>query len=253
MRSLCGPITFAALAALVAGTVLAQTPPPRPSQPSRGLDQPLAKASGNSSDPDDPGEGWLPAPPPFFGEDGNWGERMKIVWCLDRSGSMGAHGGTFPGPDGSPTSGSRWDRAVSETTIALSQLTVEWQFGIVTYSCTSRKFSPVLVDASDGVVASAIAWLNGQRPGGGTGTGPAQVEAFGLADGGIPGTATCWLLSDGSPNCGASGTSGHKALALSANGQGHVLNTVGIGDSGIFAAFLQELASGAGGVYVHID
>ena len=149
--------------------------------------------------------------------------------------------------------GSRWERALAETTIALSQLTPEWKFGIVTYACNKDKFSPDLVEADAANVQQSIAWLAGHFPAGGTGTGPAQAEAFRHADGDPEGSATCWLLSDGQPNCGAAGTTGHKILALSANTQGHVLNTVGIADAGIFAQFMREMAEETGGVYVHVQ
>jgi secreted protein with Ig-like and vWFA domain len=149
--------------------------------------------------------------------------------------------------------GTRWDHAVSETTIALSLLTPEWQFGIVTYACTSDQFNAALVEADPANVQAAITWIARKFPAGGTGTGPAQAKAFGLADGGVEGTATCWLLSDGQPNCGAAGTTGHKAVALAANERGHVLNTVGIGDHGVFAAFMKELAAATGGLYVHVQ
>ncbi|MCZ6691114.1 MAG: hypothetical protein O7H41_16120 [Planctomycetota bacterium] len=249
MRRLWGLSVFAVLVLFLASATLAQTGPQ-----GRGMDQPVSKATATDEDDDDDDEDDLLDPPPFFGEDGAVGEKMKIVWCLDRSGSMGGSGGTFTGPDGNPMTGSRWDRAKAETSIALSQLTPEWEFGILTYTCSSDKFSQDLVPAEDSVVSAAIAWLNGHFPGGLTGTGPAQAEAFHHADGGtVEGSATCWLLSDGQPNCGAAGTTGHKTMALAANGTGHVLNTVGIGDSGIFAAFMRELAEATGGVYVHVQ
>ena len=252
MRRFWGLSTFVLLLAFVASVTLAQGT--QQGQGTNKVDQPVTKATGTAEeDDDDTEEDDFPDPPPFFGEDGGIGEKMKIVWCLDRSGSMSYNAGTFTGPDGQPTTGSRWDRAKAETTIALSQLTPEWEFGVVTYACNRDKFNPALLDADPPNLAAAIAWVSGHFPWGGTGTGPAQAEAFRLADGGVEGSATCWLLSDGQPNCGASGTIGHKTTALAANTQGHVLNTVGIADFGSFAAFMRQMAEETGGTYVHVQ
>jgi hypothetical protein len=250
MRHAWGIGVFLVVIFCVAGLCLAQV-----SQGgARGkVDQPVTKAGESSEVEEEEEEDDLPDPPPYFGEDGGVGEKMKIVWCVDRSGSMAWDGGSFTGVDGEPVTGSRWDRALAETIIALSQLTPEWMFGIVTFACNRDQFSPDLVEAEAGNVQSAIGWMSGKRPYGGTGTGPAQAQAFRLADGGEEGTATCWLLSDGQPNCGATGTAGHKAMALAANTGGHVLNTVGIADSGIFAQFMREMAEATGGSYVHVQ
>ncbi|MCZ6689837.1 MAG: hypothetical protein O7H41_09565 [Planctomycetota bacterium] len=249
MRRLWGLSVFSILGLFLATATLVQAAPQ-----GQGVDQPVSKAAVSDDDDDDDDEDDLPDPPAYFDEDGAAGEKMKIVWCLDRSGSMSQNAGTFRGADGNPVTGSRWDRCKAETSIALSQLTPEWEFGILTYACTRDKYSPDLVPAEESEVSSAIAWLNGHFPWGGTGTGPAQAEAFHHADGGtVEGSATCWLLSDGQPNCGAQGTIGHKTMALAANGAGHVLNTVGIADFGNFAAFLRELAEATGGVYVHVQ
>ncbi|MCZ6691709.1 MAG: VWA domain-containing protein [Planctomycetota bacterium] len=249
MRRLWGLSVFAILATFLANATLVQAAPQ-----GQGVDQPVSKADVGDGENDDDEEDDLPDPPPFFGEDGGIGEKMKIVWCLDRSGSMSYNGGTFTGPDGNPMTGSRWDRCKAEASIALSQLTPEWEFGVLTYACNRDKYKPDLVPAEASEVSGAIAWLNGHFPWGGTGTGPAQAEAFHHADGGtVEGSATCWLRSEGQPNCGAQGTTGHKAIALAANGTGHVLNTVGIADTGRFAAFMRELAEATGGVYVHVQ
>ncbi len=139
MQRLWGLIVFVVLVSLVAGVSLAQT-----SQQGDGdklVDRPVTKAGDTAGDGDEEEDDDFPEPPPFFGEDGNAGEKMKIVWCLDRSGSMRLSAGTFTGADGQPMTGTRWDRAVAETTIALSQLTPEWEFGIVTYACGRDEFS----------------------------------------------------------------------------------------------------------------
>ena len=176
MRALSGFVVFIFLAAFMAGVTLAQSSRPGGSDRNDKLDQPVEKTRPAGEDPEAPPEDPIPDPPPFFGEDGNAGEKMKIVWCLDRSGSMATSAGSYTGADGQPTTGTRWDRAKSETTIALSQLTPEWQFGIVTYACNRDKFNPDLVDAEPGSVAAAIAWLSGHFPWGGTGTGPAPFH-----------------------------------------------------------------------------
>lgn len=250
MRQVWGVGTFLVLMFVIAGLTLAQS---STGTQDRDVDQPIKKAEDKEIEDEEEPEDELPEPPPFFGEDGGVGEKMKIMWCLDRSGSMAWAGGTFTGPDGQPVTGSRWERAVAETTIALSQLTPEWEFSIVTYACGSDSFSEQVVEAKPENVQRGIAYVASKRPYGGTGTGPAQARAFKIASTGEEGSATCWLLSDGQPNCGAPGTTGHKNRALQANTDGHVLNTVGIADSGIFAAFMRELAEATGGTYVHVQ
>ena len=255
MRRLNGFLVLVALLLLVGGVSLAQTRnTTNNSFQDDRVDQPIRKAADTEPVDEEEEEEVLPDPPPFFGEDGGVGETYKIVWCLDRSGSMRSHAGAFPGPDGKPTTGSRWERAKAETIVALGQLTSEWEFGIIIYNCSHEKFQEVLVKATPKNVGAARAWIEGKIATGATGTGPAQKAAFLHASGGsVPGSATCWLLTDGMPNCGATGTVAHKNLALKGNRDDHVLNAIGIADYGRFTVFLQELAAATGGTYTHID
>ncbi len=254
MRHLQGTLGLVALLLILSGVALAQTPGLSDgNRYDQEIDQPI-RTPADGDHPDDDIDDDFPVPPPFFGEAGTAGEKMKIVWCLDRSGSMAWGGGPFVGPDGEPTTGSRWNRVQAETIIALRQLTPEWEFGIVTYACSITPFRPNLVGATAENVDAAIAWIMGQIPYGGTGIGPAQKRAFELASSGmVEGSATCWLLSDGFPNCGASGYEGHKRMALEANRDGHVLNTIGIGAGGRGAQLLRELAEATGGTYTQIN
>jgi hypothetical protein len=249
MRHTWGVGVFVAIVLCAAGLAIAQGS----TQSDKRVDQPIQKAGEGETVEEEETEEPLLDPPPFYGEQPAPGERQKIVFCIDRSGSMAGPGGSFVGPGGEPTSGSKWDRAVAETTISLSLLTPEWEFGVVVFNSGHELFRPELIPAEPENVEVAIAWIASKQPYGMTGTGPAQAAAFRLADGGTEGSATCWLVSDGAPNVGASGTAGHKAVALAANTQDHVLNTIGIADSGIFAAFMKELAAATGGKYFHVQ
>ena len=60
------------------------------------------------------------------------------------------------------------------------------------------------------------------------------------------------LLSDGAPNCGASGFGGHSAMILGANTQAGTIHTFGIAATGQFEAFLKGVANATGGNYVSI-
>ena len=252
MRKLSGSLALVSFLLLIGGVALAQSGKmPLGTITDQEADQPIRKPSDRENIEEED-EDALPEPPPFFGEDGNAGEKMKIVWNLDRSGSMAWAGGTFVGPDGTPTTGSKWDRAKAETIIALSQLTPEWEFGIVTYACNRSLFEQSLVEATPDNIARATAWLEGQRPFGGTGIGPAQKEAFELLSRStVEGPGTGWLLSDGCANCGARDDAAHLAVALSGNHDGHVLNTIGIG--GACPWLLQKLAEATGGTYTHVN
>ena len=66
------------------------------------------------------------------------------------------------------------------------------------------------------------------------------------------GNRTVMLLTDGNPNCGASGTLGHLGLTLSANTQEAVVHTFGLGPTGRFRDFLVEMAILTGGTYTDV-
>ena len=63
---------------------------------------------------------------------------------------------------------------------------------------------------------------------------------------------TILLTSDGNPNCGAAGTSGHLTMILNANTQGAAIHTFGIQAGGIFRQFLIDVAAQTGGTYTDV-
>ncbi len=60
------------------------------------------------------------------------------------------------------------------------------------------------------------------------------------------------LLSDGAPNCGADGFSGHLSMIQSADTQHAVIDCFGISCYGDFEQFMRDVASTSGGVYFSI-
>ena len=60
------------------------------------------------------------------------------------------------------------------------------------------------------------------------------------------------LLTDGSPNCGASGMTGHRSMIANANTQGATVNVFGIAATGRYRGFCQGVASDSGGSYFDV-
>ena len=140
-----------------------------------------------------------------------------------------------------------------ELTKLRQQLEEDWQFGVVAFECDQLIFKPDVVTASEGVVDEATDWLDGLVPGGGAGTGPAMVEAFGLANQGREGAAWVVLYSHTDPDCGASSRTAHRNMALNANVNGHVVHAFGFSPSPGAADFLESLTLATGGFYYPVE
>ena len=78
---------------------------------------------------------------------------------------------------------------------------------------------------------------------------PAAATALALAE---KSNMTVVLLTDGAPNCGANGASGHRRMISSANTQGASINVFGIAASGSYRAFCQGVAGDSGGSYFDV-
>ena len=168
----------------------------------------------------------------------------SIIFVLDISGSMGWGSSAYTGLDGNPSYGSRLDRAKCELSKAVAALTPQYSFNVIGYHCAMRLFAGERVKATAENKTSAISWVNSLYPGGGTGTGPAG--ALGLTD---KENYTLVMLSDGGPNCGASGQGGHLAMILNANSQSAIIHTFGIAPSSYWEPFLKSIAASTGGTY----
>ncbi|RMG18284.1 MAG: VWA domain-containing protein, partial [Planctomycetota bacterium] len=196
---------------------------------------------------DDDGDDPRDTPPPtLYGEELD-SENDTIFYVIDQSCSMGWDVQSYTTNDGSTASGPRMARAKAELTRSISGLSDNFKFNIISYDCGSRQWAQEMKVADDANKQSAIAWVNALQPTGATGTGPATARALGNKD-----NMMVVLLTDGAPNCGANGYSGHRQVIRSANTQGATINVFGIAASGSYRAFCQGVASDAGGNYFDV-
>ena len=185
------------------------------------------------------------------------------MFVVDISGSMGAQGISYTHPiSGQTMIGSRLDRAKSEMIRTIMALPTYWKFNMTKYECTVGAFRPTTVEATDGNKLLARDWIMLLRPMGGTNT----------SDGCIRGlecdreNELLVLLTDGAPNCNCpwnypnggdpwlNCVLWHQARIISANTQGAVINTFGIGVyGGYYEQFLMNLAMQTGGTYTSIS
>lgn len=221
-------------------------PPGNPGGPNHGeeIDLPIGAPQDGYSmeweddDPPDEDDG-----PSLYDEDLPT-ETDSLIYVIDISGSMDWGNSSYTGLDGNPTSGTKLDRAKVELIRSVGQLTDDFEFNVVAYDCNMRRWAPARQKADAGNKTSAAQWVGGLSAGGATGTGPATALALGDKE-----NYTVILLSDGAPNCGASGTSGHLSMIAGANTQGATIHTFGIAATGQFEAFLRTIADTTGGRY----
>lgn len=197
------------------------------------LDLPVSphyhNANGTVPVPDDHDDPKDEPPPVFFGEEIE-SENDTLVYVLDISGSMGQE--------------DRLLRAKREAEKSIKGLSPNIRFNVVSYSCEIKRLWRELQHATDSAKAEACAYIGTLGASGGTGTGPAV--ALGLSDKEVQAVA---LLTDGAPNCGASGTEGHRTMIRSKNTEGATINVFGIDASGSYRAFCMNVAADSGGSY----
>lgn len=167
----------------------------------------------------------------------------RVVYVIKRAGSMGwGYGCPWDCP---PIN--RWQIAVDATIDSIRRLPDQVRFNVVTYACDRDAWSSRSRYATSADKAEAEAWLQSHFPWGGSGTGPGVSLALQEKE-----NLTLLFTTEGHPNCGATGTSGHLSMILSENTQGAAIHTFGIRTSGIFRAFLQDMAAQTGGTYTAI-
>ncbi len=219
------------------------------------LDLPLSEGmvqwdSSQFPQPNPPGGGGeeppITPPPTIYGEVLE-SESDSIWYVVDVSCSMGWGVLPYVNLEGNSASGPRIDRARVEMQRSISGLSANFEFNIVAYDCSMMQWQPQKQEASDPNKQSAMAWVTTLWPGGATGTGPATSQALGDKD-----NALVVLLTDGAPNCGASGTNGHRTMISAANSQGATINVFGIAASGSYRAFCQQVAADSGGSYFDV-
>lgn len=192
-------------------------------------------------------------PPTIYGKD-LISPSSSVIYVLDISGSMGWDEGQYTTPDGKTATGCRLDRAKAELTRSVMSLPKTFRFNLISYDCSVYLWLYQSVQATDQNKSLAIEWINNQQPQGGTGTGPAVAVA--LID---KNNKLVVLLTDGAPNCGAGDDSGssycmdaHRKMLDDANSQHAVIDVFGIGATGEFKGFCQQVASDNGGSYADV-
>jgi hypothetical protein len=186
-------------------------------------------------------------PPVIYGEEIDAGADT-IVFVIDRSDSMRNGWGWVLGLDDRQFYGSRMDKAKIELSKCIRGLASSFRFNLVSYNCRADQWSEGMQPATGPNKDSALAWVRALEPMWGTMTGPATVLGLSFA----PNT-TVVLLTDGAPNCGASGIPGHLAMILEANTQGAEITVFCISPvRERFRRFCRSVASLTGGSYIEV-
>ncbi len=204
---------------------------------------PVPRAPEEPEDEDDPRD---TPPPTIYGEEID-SENDTIVYVLDISYSMNLGKQSYVRADQSLAMGSRMDRAKAELVRSIDGLGDNFSFNVIAYDCATEAWQEQLVEATSGNKNAAKAWVMGRTPRGATGTGPACALALAAK-----GNQAVVLLTDGAPNCGASGTDGHRTMIATANTQGATINVFGIAATGRYRAFCQGVAADSGGSYFDV-
>lgn len=227
-----------------------QTGPATPTTPNEDLDLPFEKPTPENTPQEiqvpeeepDPEE----EPPTFHGEPIP-SENSTIFYVIDASCSMGWDNRSYVDENGNRRTGNRMQRAKSELRRSVAALPRTFSFNIIAYGCSIQRFRGAMVEANAQNKAAAIGWVNGRNPNDGTMTGPATAAA--LQD---RNNMSVVLLTDGAPNCGASGMNGHRSLIRNSNTQNAVITVFGIGASGSLRNFCQQVAADNAGSYVDV-
>jgi hypothetical protein len=189
----------------------------------------VVPAPSEPADEDDPRD---EPPPVFYGEEIE-SENDTICYVIDLSGSMRRMG--------------RIERARRELEKSISGLSPNVRFNVVAYACAVKSWKPGLVPASPANKTAAIAWTGTLQPAGGTGTGPATALALNYKE-----CLAVALLTDGTPNCGAVDTSGHRRMISAANTQRATISVFGVDAKGEWREFCLQVAGDSGGSYYDV-
>lgn len=189
-------------------------------------------------------------PPTFYGTEIK-SENRTIFYVIDISGSMAYDVAPYTRPDGSTANGTRLDRAKAELEKSIAALAPDWSYDVLAYDCSSTRAFGSLRRADEEARRKGMAWVAALEPGGGTGTG--YAVALALHD--APETRLVALLTDGCPNCFLGGLCGsdedfarHLQVIKQAN-HGAAIDVFGVGATGPFKKFCEDIASQNGGTY----
>jgi len=182
----------------------------------------------------------------------------RVVFVIDKSGSMaapsGSPRGSTPGPP--PGGGRKIDVACAELKKALVQLPETGTFNLIFYDGSVQPWYRSMVKATRDRKAEANSFADSRIPQGATNIFDALMRAFAMAGRGshddayAVGVDTIFLLTDGQPTAGAVVQTG--AILDEVRRINRLrrikIHCIGIGDTD--ANFLRTLAAESGGTYV---
>jgi hypothetical protein len=201
-----------------------------------------------------PAVGYLKTGTTFYGIE-SFSDR--VVFVIDKSGSMAAPGGSprsTPGPP--PGGGRKIDVACAELKKALVQLPETGSFNLIFYDGGVQPWYRSMVKATKDRKAEANSFADSRVPQGATNIYDALMKAFAMAGRGSHDDAygvavdTIFLLTDGQPTAGAIVQPGSILDEVRRiNRLRRIkIHCIGIGDTD--TSFLRTLAAESGGTYV---
>jgi hypothetical protein len=206
-----------------------------------GLDLPVDRPEPLKPEPPRPPEPEVQEdekPPTIYGSEIP-SESSSVVFVLDDSGSMAL--------DWRPDSGNRLDRAKTELSRAIESLPANWKFTVYAYDCAYWSWSETLQAANEENKKSALAWIRGLSPAGGTATHSGTCAALKIRE-----NKLVVLLTDGAPSC-AGGNDEQRAAIKAANLQGATINVFGIScDHELMRTFCRDVASDNNGTFTEV-
>ncbi len=185
-----------------------------------------------------------PPPPPRPRYNGMELKSFRVIFIIDRSGSMTGQMTTTIG--GKQVSGTKHEIAIKELTKVINQMDKRYWFNVIFYNQAFEVWQKKLTRATDKARKAAIKWINSVKPEGSTNIGDALEEAFKdkKAD-------TIYLLSDGRANTGKYPDPGSIISAVKGwfRKRRIKINTISFG-SDADPQFMEELARMTGGKHV---
>lgn len=186
-----------------------------------------------------------------------WGEPVfgRIVWVLDRSGSMGVSdsgAGPIEMPDGSNIANpNRLQVVKAETIRTISSLSEDDEFALVTFGASPDvDYSPAMAKATAGNKQEGISKVQSMVASGGTPAYPALQRACSQYGAEL---TKFFFLSDGAPNVGGGAPqilADFPTWYQPLRDNNCSLVCILVGNSGAAAQFMQTLANQNGGTYI---
>ena len=186
--------------------------------------------------------------PPSFGGNPISAPTNTLIYVIDISCSM-IIPSRYLDENGNAVNGTRLDKAKMLTCLSIARLDETYKFNVVAYSCSMLVWRREgLAQATPENKVNAINWVRSMLyPNGGTGTGQGVITALVMDRN----NRCIILLTDGSPSCGEPGNpiEVHKSMIRSNNTQNASIHVFGIGATGVFRQFCQDVAAGNCGQY----